>query len=316
MKNFFIFIFLMLLVVPYQNCSSKIQFLGPSQKSQMSGGNGDSYSGKPGTFLYFDHAAQCTKLDKNGQPFPNSQIFVTGTIASLVRVDCHDIEPIVLDPSTYTLDAVTGTVVYQGRTFDYQTDLTVYVKTDIPCPSGMSPIANAMPTNMINDALQWSSSNWISGYNSVALFGSIEALPRYRIERTDPLRLENWRRVSQLKFLVAGEMYAFSTVLLPGNTDNAILHYYYGDSNQFGVNVNIPTGATQFSHNIGMPGVTAASSPYGAGRLVTVFFTAPVGANGSDVGVATSNPTSMPASVGDYVYATAGSLQLVNSYCN
>lgn len=308
----------------FQSCGNVLDFGSKETSSQAPRGNGDFYTGKTDMYAYFDANTPCANVGNQGRPFPNRQIQYYPDLgaAFLVRENCKDLEPLQLGASDYRYDAGANTIAYQGQIYNLQTDPEEWNKIPLACPVGMSP-TGAMATNAFNSPMQitapgWSMNPGIQSY----LFGSLEALPRYRVQRTDANYLEHWRRTSQYVPLNANQQYSISFLVSQGNTSAASIMYWDTDTYQFVVRLDFLTGVPVISYQPGFaPGsITATAQPYGNGYNLTVFFVTPPTTGAPEIGVTPTythvGPTAPPGALGDYLHVTAGGLRQVNAYCN
>ncbi len=298
----------------YQACS-KTSFLDLTQQSEVAGGNGDTYSGKVSYFLHVDSQSPCSKVSLSGKPLPNRQIFFDGQRYSLVRDECQDIEPIFLNPKDLILEPLA--ITYQGERFDESPDLSEYLAFSPLCPDSRSPRTVDFAADLFRSRLDLTGRGWVrQNIFNIGLFGSFEALPLWKLERSDPARLEDWQRLSQNPTLKPNTDYTFSALMKEGNSEEAIIHYHNTDAMQFGLIFNLREGSWRIHHSIGFStAVRGAIQPYGKGYLVSIFFRTPAGLSG-DPEIGFTSFRSSGVLLGDYIYATVPGLNETNNLCN
>ena len=303
-----------LLIVEYQACSpAKFASLDSLTPYLAMNGNGDSYSGKPVFFNAAESGNPCNRLSNQGHPFPSQQIFAINGVYSLVRENCHDIVPRALDVSSLQISADGTSLQYQGHSFALQNDLTEFNQVPVVCSSGKS--IDTVMGNLFFSPLNLAESVWrVHPEITAQLDGSIEALPKFRVEVTDAQALEDWRRVSQNANLSPKTDYVTTFLLQAGSSDLASISYNELPAGQFVVVVYLRNVQAWIQYQTGAanPVVTSVQR-YGDAVAVSVAFTSSASMNGpgGDIGVAPYRPGNNDRySVGDSIYATAASLNL------
>ena len=317
-----VLVFLLAMVVGFQNCTDAAQFSGVSTAAQSGSGggsgNGDSYTGKPGYYTNHDPNEVCSQRTPQGKPFPTRQIFIQGSTYQLVREHCRDIAPVLIPRSELSIDPATDIVIYRGQSFDPRPNLAEYNFFAATCPAGRT-VTNPNPANIYTSSLDLSQFT-VHPQIVPRLYGSIEALPRWAIEHTetDPAWLHDWVRVSQQPVIETNTMYAVSFLLEPGTVDKAVM--VFDDNGSYArIDVDMGAGTATTGGTGGSMGpATATIRRYGNGWYVTMFVTSGPGATYGDVGVAASrlNGTDDLVQTGDMIYATAASWYKVNDYCS
>lgn len=310
------------LLVSFQNCTNVTRFKSEPQSDTQLSGNGNGYGGKPIYFENFNPSQRCPGTSVLGNPFPNRMIFATSVAVTLVRDNCQDLEPVVIPPSEYTYDATGQFIVYQGQQFNVRADLSEYNRIPALCPGNRVP-NGASPANMLVSPLDLTAAPWTQENTAVSLHGSIEALPRFRVEHSGPA-LEAWQRVRQRVNIAAGTDYAVTFLASPGSLNLAYFVYWVDDGTgntrySLDINIDLLTGLVTYNNGpFQGPGITNVSiktQRYGAGYAFTVFFRQLTSETG-DVGISGTNGVfggTMP--LGSYIYATAADVKPVDAYC-
>lgn len=305
-----VFLSLMLCAFSFQNCTHQ-NFHGDAQNTPFnSASNGDSYPGKPGYYLQDDPNNPCHQLSKLGNPFPKNEIFLSGGKYSLVRENCRDIEPVMIDPSQITVNP-DDTIAFNGSTYNPRADLSEYDKTAPACKSGQS--INMALGNLYANPLDLSAPVWQTHPEfPAALSGSISALPRHLVGFNNPAYLDDWERVSQYPVMSNGKDYVVSFLIEKGSVGYASIQYA-GRNDQFVVVIDLNAGTSYTEWTKGNPNVSSSVKPYDAGYVLSVYFTSDASGPNGDIGVSAYKPTpDNRMSVGDYIYAAAASLYECN----
>jgi hypothetical protein len=315
-SKLFIFTTFVGLVLGFQNCSL-VDFAG---RSSSSGGNGESYTGKPTYYDYKNASQPCSQTSRTGQPFPNRQIFLQNGVFTLVRDACADVTPRALAAGEFTFDFVTDTLVYQGQTFNPRADLTDFNVVPLICPVGRT-VNNTNPPNIYQQPLELSSAPWMNTHPQIpaALDGSIEALPRFRVEvtSTNPADWFDWMRVGQQPLVVPSTEYAVSFLLQPRTLNRAVLYYDENNGSYIAFGVDLIAQTVTMNAYQGVTNPSYDLRRYGQSLLLTVFFRSSGGAVQGDTGIAPWRGNHMDQSVvrGDSIFAAAAAFRTVSSYC-
>ncbi|MGE4131859.1 MAG: hypothetical protein AB7F86_09470 [Bdellovibrionales bacterium] len=308
----------------FQSCDNNVKLKGKDRASVTSRqGNGDFYGGKVEIYTYSDRATPCAQLDLKGNPFPNRQIQYSAATdtAYLVRSACTDMEPVSIPNGQFSYNPVEQSISYQNQVFNLQTDFSDLNIIPARCPAPMQPFTTA--ANILTAGLNFSDPSWTPSPGiRVDLFGTIAALPRYQVFRNDPNLLEFYRRISQKIAIPGGVRYAASFLLSRGNTGSASFIYWDTDAYEIDAHLDLTTGVATITNLVGFQAaqVSLIAEPYGAGYNITLFFEKPAASGNSvpDLGVAPTNYVNMVpqrGQLGDYLYATAASLRVVDDYC-
>lgn len=305
--------------IAFNNCTGAT-FSSVSLQSANTGGSGDYYTGKPGYFLQHEETNPCSQIDTTGARFPNRQIFAQGGNPFLVRDNCQDIEPLAIPVGEIQIFNGGDRLVYKGQSFAIEPDLSKFDVADLSCPAGLSP-SGATPVNLFASPLNWSAPEWtwVRPEINAVLFGSLNALPRFRIEVSsqDPSVLFDWYRLGQVtKALKPVTQYTSQFFLSKGNTQGAKIIYYEGSHGSFEVSVDLTTGATN-STTSGILLTEVNSVPSGVGYLINITFKTSAQVAAGDFGVAPSRlGPDYSVQIGDFVYGTAAKWFEVDSFCN
>jgi hypothetical protein len=313
MRNkFFALITATAVIASYQACGP-IKFLNSSGASQtkMAEGNGDSYSGKLGYYNSSENNNPCQRLSTKGQPFPQQQIFFMNGAYTLVRDQCKDITPIALDSASVQVDPIGQTLTYQGKSFAYKSDLSEFNQVPVVCPVGKT--LDVITGNIFASPLDLTASAWqVHPEIPAVLGGSIEALPNFLVQVSDPNKLEDWRRVSQNPYMTPNTSYVVSFLLKAGNQNFASITYNELPAGQFVVAVDLinAQATVQWQQGSVTPLITSVQR-YGAGVAVSVAFTSSptLSGPGGDLGVAPYRPNNNNFyALGDSIFATSPGL--------
>ena len=305
---------LLAVTLPFQNCSSALDFAGSSSSraTQDGGGNGDGYQGKPTIYDHYSSANPCPETGADGRALPNDQIFVFTLGAQKTRTACADIEPVALDMSQIAFSRDRSTLTFQGETFASRPAETDFKVVRASCPSTMSPIANASRTNLFADSQDLNGASWsyAHGGTSAALHGSFLGLPSFLVSRPQTLPADQWwKRPSKLVTVPGGKKYAFSFLAAPGSVSVIRFNIWQYQGTDIALEVDLTTGALTQLPTPGTGSYTYDITPKGDGQFVTIYFDA-INGNELDIGVSpwTTNQ-------GDSINTTAYQLESVESFC-
>ena len=305
---------LLAVMLPFQNCSSALDFAGSSasRATQEGGGNGDGYQGKPTIYDHYSNASPCTDKGADGRALPNDQIFVFTNGAQNTRTACADIEPVALDVSQLVFSPDRSALTFQGQTFDSRPSETDFRVVKASCPSTMTPISSANRTNLFSDSQDLNGPSWsyAHGGTAAALHGSFLGLPSYLVSRPQTLPADEWwKRPSKLVTVAGGKKYAFSFLAAPGSVSVIRFNIWQYQGTDIALQVDLTTGTLTQLPTAGTVSYTYDISPRGGGQFVTIFFDA-VNGNELDIGV-----IPWTTNAGDSINTTAYQLESVESYC-
>jgi len=316
------------LVLAYNNCTQTAFKKAISQTAFMNSGNGGAYEGKLTRYASFDVSQPCLEMGSNLKPLPNKQIHLfensSQSSLELVREQCKDLKtPQAIPPEAVTISS-TGELTYSGSKFSAQELPGDFDIVAASCPAGYLPQANAVRTNLFNNAFNIMAPYWWYPQGLVGtLTGSLGSLPRFQVLRQTSEALEFYHRPHQEVALTAGTEYAFTALVQQENVKDAYLSGWYQNGMDMNVYFDLNTGVGKDVGSIGTTDLRFSSRPFSGGWILTIYFTAPTsGINalgvttGPPVGPNGINIQPQPsAQIGDSISVTALQLEELSSFC-
>ncbi|MBC7464411.1 MAG: hypothetical protein H7256_00325 [Bdellovibrio sp.] len=278
--------------------------------SSVESGNGDGYTGKPTPYDFRNLTQACVENGANGKPLPNEQIFIFPSgVAQLVRQNCMDISPILLDSSQYSVVA-SGSLIYKNRTFVTNLSATAFDVVAASCPVGKTLLANPNRTSLVNSPIDLLSIDWARDQLQVKLQGSLASLPVYKVERVDPYFLESWHRMNQSPYFVAGQDYVFSFFVKMDATEKMMFTSYYSAVQDLRIEFDLLTGAANVNSSMGVSNLTTKSQVISGALYINIYFRSNSSVN-ANIGLASSGQF-----IGSFVTMTALQLEKISNFCS
>lgn len=316
-------VILIAISIQFQSCG-KAEFSearsGSATITKHEVGNGDFYAGKPQSFNYFDPRQPCLESSIATNVLPNRQIQIKeeGPIF-LVRDACRDIDPAPISRDVIAFGQDLTNFTFEGQAFVAQADPLAFDILPTQCPTGLTA-TGSKPANLFVNPLSLDALEWTRPGLLAELFGSVLAMPRYRVARSDASNLEFYRRISQKFSLDPGTRYAVNFVIAQGNTNSASIIHWDTGLNAFDVRLDFASGTLSQESMSGFTdgGATTRVSRLGSAYLSSVFFTAPPNVGAIEIGVTPTNYVAgspQNGQVGDHIFVSGASMYRVADYC-
>lgn len=303
-------ILILFILLPFQACQDKLNFITDLGSDLKSGVNGEGYGGKPTPYNFEDPKLSCSEIGANGKPLPRAQIFLFSSgLAQLVRENCADITPVPLSSQDFSMGSQ-DEIIYKNQSFLANRSLDAFEVVAASCPAGQTMRAAPVRLSDLQAPLDLQDPIWEHGGLSVTLEGSLASLPLYNVRRSDPSALESWHRMAQSPLLRASESYVFSFYVKPSATEKAMFTSYYPNVQDFRIEFELLTGTANVQSLTGVNLISTKAQAFAGGLYVSIYFQ-PLSDVQANIGVASSGQF-----LGSNLSMTALQLETVSNFCS